>query len=254
MHFFKYLSVLLFLVICRVGLSQEMSMHFSLRTDSTKEESTIYLWLNNDIEDSLVLEDRDFIKDSLYSINDTLWSYIYSIGFDISHDMVTIRQILLEEWDGQIHVPYVGVYEKYFETPNTDSYTHDMFSHYELDLFSNKGIKVEMKYFQLRVLENELSRDSTTNVVFLDYDYDKRIYYSSKKLLNGEYKFYPKEPYKRKPLTDLSLRVNFKDEEVFSLNLGGKHAHSIYLENRWYIFEEFPYHTNVISYFPVVKE
>ncbi|PIQ14894.1 MAG: hypothetical protein COW67_11300, partial [Flavobacteriales bacterium CG18_big_fil_WC_8_21_14_2_50_32_9] len=107
-------------------------------------------------------------------------------------------------------------------------------------------------YYNIRFVDNDNNIDTIQTIVFLDYDAEKKIYYSSIDELNGEYYFYPSEPKKRNfSNLDIPIVKHLKNERVFAIHMGiGLLYYFVYFENRWFIVTKFPYHTQVIPLFP----
>lgn len=230
-------------------ISESEKIDLKINRDSLKGENILYLTINNQVKDSLVMGDMDYLKDSLIQINDTLWHYIYSIGFDTSHNIVTIRQVLIQELNHKIHFSYVSDYDFHIIQDRDDPHTHLFNYKYTLILNDTNGYRIDMFYHQIRFVDGENSIDTARSVVFLDYDADKKIYYSSKDVLNGEYQFSLKEPKKRLYDYKDAIKIQLENEEVYSIAIGK--SHYIYLEEKWFIFQKYPYHTKVISLLPI---
>lgn len=247
----KLYLLLFFLVLihCSFVKAQNSPMNLTISRDSSVGENTIYMSVNEKIVDSLIIGDMDYIKDSLVRLNDTIWHYIYSIGFDSSHGMVTIRQLLIQELDSKIHFSYVGDYQVYFipDSSNPDIYLSDY--KYTLDYMSSNP-SVQMTHSRLKLIDGIKSIDSTSKIVYLEYDPEKEIYYSSIDRLNGEFNFYPEELKGREGEYKIpATHVILENEKVYTLKIGK--SHYIYYKGHWFIVDEFPYHTNLISFLPL---
>lgn len=225
------------------------NIDLNINRDTLKGENTIYMFVNGQLSDSLVIGDMDYIKDSLVKINDTLWHYIYSIGSDKSHNMVTIRQVLIQELDRKIHFSFVSMYNFYFTPYVDDPHTYLSNYTYTLNLNDTNGYRIDMFHYKLRFVDDENSIDTIRTVVFLNYDVEKKIYYSSKDILDGEYYFSLQEPKKREYKIEDAIKVQLNNEEVMSIEIGK--SHYIYFKDKWFIFAKYPRHTNIIALLPI---
>ena len=205
--------------------------------------------IDKKLTDSITIGDMDYIKDSLVKLNDTMWHYIYSIGFDSSHGMVTVRQLIIQNLNSKIHFSYVGDYNFYNIPEENDEEIFKYNYQYNIEIKDTSKSIVRMNFDEIRFIDNENSIDSTQEVVFLNYDKSRKIYYTSIDYLNGEFRLYPEEKKKREYDDSEPVYVLFENEKVYRIKIG--RSNYIYFEDRWFKVKEYPYHTNIVSFLPI---
>lgn len=229
----------------------QKKISFTVSNDTLGGEATIYLKVNEILTDSMLLEDLDFEINLLEQLNDTLWKYTYSFGADKSHSMHMSRQILLQEWDNKIHLPYIGSYQYYTSSTNSKDNHESIFNEkITLDLSDTLNPNIKMSFYRKIITDGEGSLDSSSAIVYLNYNTEKRIFYSSIDTLNGIYEVLPEEPKKRKGESGEDIAIT--NEVVFTLKIEKLYSiYFIYYKNNWFIAQDFPYHTSLIPFFPM---
>lgn len=228
-------------IISTGGVKKKMA--FSVNYDTLGGKATIQLKVNEILTDSIVLEDLDFEINLLEQLNDTLWKYTYSFGADKSHSMYLSRQFLLQEWDNKIHLLLISCYR--FDMVNDENFVVN--ENFILDLSNTLNPNIKMNSYHKRFVADEFSIDSSSTIVYLNYNIEKQIFYSSIDTLNGIYEVLPKEPKKRKAESGEDIVIT--NEVVYTLKI--ERSHFIYYKNNWFIAKDFPYHTLLIPFFPM---
>jgi hypothetical protein len=156
------------------------------------------------------------------------------------------RQILLQEWSNKIHLPYIGIYQ-FYASDTKNKYHHESIfdEKFTLDLSDTLNPNIKMSFYRKIITDGEGSLDSSSAIVYLNYNTEKRIFFSSIDTLNGIYAVLPKEPKKREYESGEDVAIT--NEVVFTLKI--ERSHFIYYKNNWFIAQDFPYHTLLIPYF-----
>lgn len=225
---------------------------FTIQRNNLKGKATIYLKINELVTDSVTIGDLDFIIDSLVQLNDTLWKYMYSFGYDESHGMSFSRQVLIQVFKNKIHFSYISDYRYFNQTSVSEDFPFDYLDKEEYVLNLNDSIpNIQMWHYRkvkdYKYYEHEM--DSSTAIVYLNYDNEKKVFYSSIDILNGEFGFLPKESEKRKYEID-TMKVYLNNEKVMTLKI--EKSHYIYYKHKWFILQTFgKYRRRLISFLPM---
>lgn len=234
----RIIVVVLLFCIANANWGRETGISFIIKEDKANRQATILLTINDTIRDSVTIEDLDFEIDSLAQINDSTWTYIYSFGSSESHSMRFSRQILLQELNGKIHFPYVSLFrfKMGFEVKE-ENRLYIARADYILNLTDSIVPHIKMNSFKKSILEGDVTVDSTSAITYLKFDPEKRVYYSSRGILDGAYELQFKEPERREYNDNNDMLIYLKSAAIFELKIG--RAHYIYYKDRWFIYEVF---------------
>ena len=215
-------------------------IEIKIHRDSLNHKAVLLLIIQNNLLDSLVINNIDFGFDSVSVINDTLWNYIYS-AYPKYPGSELYAQILVGELNNKIHLLYVGI--NFFSSlPCKESPYKDYFWIHKYDLNITDSIpNVIFSKWSKDTHKQTLKIDSIRMITYLKYNAKEKIYYNSVITLDSVYTFRTQKPpgagnnYKYKPgeINDLY----FNHQKVFALELGLKGYLYFNYKNKWFTLD-----------------
>jgi len=193
--------------------------------------------------DSVRIGDVDFMIDSLYQVNNSLWHYLYSYGCNRPECPLVARQILIEVVESKIHFSFASEYSYYTRGEALKKNGYSSREYYKLQSIDSNSLVIHYSSYRQKNTDDGILIDSLLGNFELMYDEKKHIYYSSIEVLDGEYEFVVKEYRQRNPieLSDI-IKLNLEDEKVFRIDLNN--SHYVYFKEKWFKLIPYPYNRN----------
>lgn len=227
---------------------QKNNIQLSVKHDTINYRAIIFLSINDSLTDSTVIEKVSFDYHSFTKVNDTLWHYIYSQHSPLFKEdgINSYKQIIIEILDKKIHFSYVGTYW-YSSLHNKNvSYGYFWDQQYHLNLNDTiLGSHLRFKRTTHIIDENDVKIDSSDNIILLNYDSEKRIYYNKIDTLNGIYTFFLSNP--SFPQNDF-VKVHINNEVVLSIEP------YFYYKGKWFILSGLKEYSQSIYPFQNIDE
>lgn len=241
-------TILLLLVFFQMGFKQKNSSEklthkniftnqlpdkkLKLEIKRNYEDSNIVLYLNvnGKITDSMRIDFVDFVTDSLISINDTMWHYIYSFQ-KIHPDAKLAQQMVITEKNNKIHLAYASDYIYYVweECHLNDSFFYNNPSVMQY-IHSSDGYLLRENY---DTLKKKIFKDTIPNgeyIISLKYDAAKKVYYQQEEYLTAPFSVSGKY---------LKTNSRFDNEKVLSIKF--TNTKMIFWDNKWFQCNEHYY-------------
>jgi len=225
--FFKLITFI-FLISCFAfvkGQNQlELKDELLLKENMVNNQITVYLNRHGIIKDSLTFNNLNFVFDSLNRINNTLWLYIYSArcGSGCKFRM----QIMLMSDNNKLRLAYVGYHSSsydYRELYSNDlsingynnSLQYPIYSCVYTFVDSLTSTKPLIKEYIYKGKVPDKGNKGTTIYYPLKYDSIKKIYYTQKQSLFGEYTIVTSKNKKelKKKINTVVLALKFKETQ-----------------------------------------
>ena len=232
----------------------EKSM-IEVKRDKLKKITTLYLVTGFNTDDSLQIEDTDFIIDSLYQINDTLWKYMYSYGCEESDCNIWSRQILLQNIDSKIHISFIGRYHLYTKDVNSVVTGYSYNDKYNISISDSASFIFKLDAVSQKNIHNGIRRDTLKYTSNLFYSREHRVFYNSEVVFDGEYEFVLKEKAGRLSSYGKDvISINLKKESVLMLEL--EDSKFIYFRKKWFSMHKYTSNgaTRLTAFTPITPE
>jgi hypothetical protein len=233
-------------------VSIEKKINITISRNKTNSEAHIYLYIDSLKTDSIVIDDLDFMIDSLVKLNDSLWKYMYSYGCDESDCSLWSKQLLITELNKKIHFMYIGNYKYVSLIEGIDAPFWWYSSENYVMEFSSTSATIQVFNYSKRIHDGVTTIDSSSSIVYLQYDSQKNIYYSSIDTLNCFCEVLPRIPKNRK-YESSDTHVALNNEIVYILKIN-KLYHYMYYKDNWFLVNEYPDNRLVIAPFIPINE
>ena len=223
--------------------------------DSVKHKTILKLITNHVKTDSIVINNVDFAFDSFIKMNDSVWHYIYSTH-PPSRCSEIYHQFLIGTDSNKLHILLPGTY-LYAWNPCKEEAVYDSLvkkvipvvidSIYGMKLNCSRWEKVNTQTDssnpELISLLKEMygdtiqKIDSSSAEVYLRYEPQYHIYYSTIITLDSVYRFFPQET----PGAPISYvrefeenQIRFDRQKVYAVELPYQSYSYFYFKNQWF--------------------
>lgn len=223
--------------------NSKINYHLKIENNYSEYTSSIYLYSNEVISDSLILRNVGFQTDSLINYKDSLWYYAFSICSTCSPSLSRKFQLIIIPSGKKLHIAY---FSALMWSHKRDSFTKFQPSYIDTNVYFLSIKKENMVYAEIKldsvffndkqIVEqyfysyksgNPIEDQGIIKKYIIKFDSNKRIFYTEKKIINSICQFENKN-------NTYLIKKRLQNEYVFFLAFYG--TTYAYYNGNWYSF------------------